>query len=68
MQALPMQGDVIPEVLAFWDAQLAPLTALGIDPARITLDPGVGFGKSVAQNFALLGRQRELLATGYPCC
>ena len=66
MQTLPMQGDVIPEVLAFWDAQLAPLTALGIDPARIALDPGVGFGKSVAQNFALLGRQRELLATGYP--
>jgi len=30
------------------------------------LDPGIGFGKTVAQNFALLARQQELLAAGYP--
>jgi dihydropteroate synthase len=34
--------------------------------ARICLDPGVGFGKTVAQNFALLARQAELLPLGYP--
>ncbi|WP_307648036.1 dihydropteroate synthase [Variovorax boronicumulans] len=66
MQAVPMQGDVIPEVLSFWAVQLAKLHALQINPSRITLDPGVGFGKTVAQNFALLGRQRELLGAGYP--
>ncbi|RQO45984.1 dihydropteroate synthase [Variovorax sp. KBW07] len=66
MQATPMDGDVIPEVLAFWAEQVARLGALQIHPSRITLDPGVGFGKTVAQNFALLGRQRELLAAGYP--
>ncbi len=66
MQAVPMQGDVIPEVLSFWAEQVAQLRALQIDPSRITLDPGVGFGKTVAQNFALLGRQRELLDAGYP--
>lgn len=66
MQAVPMQGDVIPEVLAFWAEQVAQLRALQIDPSRVTLDPGVGFGKTVAQNFALLGRQRELLGAGYP--
>ncbi|MDP9893987.1 dihydropteroate synthase [Variovorax boronicumulans] len=66
MQAVPMQGDVIPEVLAFWAAQLAQLHSLQIDPSRITLDPGVGFGKTVTQNFALLGRQRELLGARYP--
>ncbi|SFP42869.1 dihydropteroate synthase [Variovorax sp. 770b2] len=66
MQAVPMQGDVIPEVMAFWAEQVAHLHALQIDPSRITLDPGVGFGKTVAQNFALLGRQRELLGAGYP--
>jgi dihydropteroate synthase len=66
MQAAPMQGDVIPEVMAFWAAQVAHLHALRIEPSRITLDPGVGFGKTVAQNFALLGRQRELLDAGYP--
>jgi dihydropteroate synthase len=66
MQALPMQGDVIPEVLSFWAEQVAQLRALRIDPSRITLDPGVGFGKTVAQNFTLLGRQHELLDAGYP--
>jgi len=66
MQAAPMQGDVMPAVLSFWAEQLAQLQALKIDPSRITLDPGIGFGKTVAQNFVLLARQRELLAAGYP--
>ena len=33
---------------------------------HIAIDPGIGFGKTVAQNFALLARQRELLSLGYP--
>lgn len=66
MQAVPMAGDVIPEVLSFLSAQVQLLREMGVDPSRITLDPGVGFGKTVAQNFALLARQCELLAGGYP--
>jgi dihydropteroate synthase len=66
MQAVPMAGDVIPEVLSFLTVQVQLLRALGVDHSRITLDPGVGFGKTVAQNFALLARQREMLAAGYP--
>jgi dihydropteroate synthase len=66
MQAVPMAGDVIPEVLSFLSTQLKQLRALGVDASRIALDPGVGFGKTVAQNFALLARQRELLAGGLP--
>ncbi|RSZ35433.1 dihydropteroate synthase [Variovorax beijingensis] len=66
MQASPMQGDVVPQVLSFWAGQVARLQALKVDPSRITLDPGIGFGKTVAQNFALLARQRELLEAGYP--
>jgi len=66
MQAVPMAGDVIPEVLSFLEAQVQLLRTMGVDPSRITLDPGVGFGKTVAQNFALLARQCELLAGGYP--
>jgi dihydropteroate synthase len=66
MQAVPMAGDVIPDVLSFLAAQLQRLQALGVDFSRITLDPGVGFGKTVAQNFALLARQHELLAGGLP--
>ena len=66
MQAAPMWGDVVPEVLSFLEQQAQLLRRLGVDASRITLDPGVGFGKTVAQNFALLARQRELLAGGYP--
>jgi dihydropteroate synthase len=66
MQAAPMDGEVVPQVLDFWREQLDALGALGIAPARITLDPGIGFGKTVAQNFALLARQRELLGAGHP--
>ena len=66
MQTQPMQGDVIPQVLQFWDRITQALLLLGIDRSRIVLDPGIGFGKTVEQNFALLARQQELLAAGYP--
>mgnify|MGYP001952230393 CR=1 FL=1 len=66
MQAAPMDGEVVPQVLDFWREQLDALGALGIAPERISLDPGIGFGKTVAQNFALLARQRELLGAGHP--
>jgi dihydropteroate synthase len=42
------------------------LDALGVAKNRITLDPGIGFGKTLAQNFALLARQQDLLSIGYP--
>ena len=66
MQLAPMAGDVVPQVLSFLRQKAGDLKALGVHPARIVLDPGIGFGKTVAQNFALLARQQELLAAGYP--
>ena len=66
MQTAPMQGDVVPQVLTFLEQQGQHLQALGVDKARIAIDPGIGFGKTVEQNFALLARQRELLALGCP--
>ena len=66
MQVAPMEGDVVPQVLAFLEAAAANLQAAGVDKSRIVLDVGVGFGKTVAQNFALLARQREFLSAGYP--
>jgi dihydropteroate synthase len=66
MQAAPMEGDVLPQVLSFLEAAARDLLALGVDARRIVLDPGIGFGKTVAQNFSLLARQSELLAAGYP--
>ena len=66
MQMTPMQGDVVPQVLSFLKHATQALRAAGVEMDRIVLDAGIGFGKTVAQNFALLARQRELLAAGYP--
>ena len=66
MQAQPMEGDVVPQVLVFLARAAQALEALGVARERIVLDPGIGFGKTVAQNFSLLARQQELLAAGYP--
>jgi dihydropteroate synthase len=66
MQAAPMEGDVVPQVLSFLEQAAQDLQGLGVGKARIVLDPGIGFGKTVTQNFALLARQAELLAAGYP--
>lgn len=66
MQASPMQGDVVPQVLSFLEQTANVLQALGVKKSRIVFDPGVGFGKTVAQNFSLLARQHEFLAAGYP--
>lgn len=66
MQVAPMEGDVVPQVLSFLELHAHNLRGLGIEMSRICLDPGVGFGKSVAQNFALLARQADLAALGYP--
>lgn len=66
MQSAPMAGDAVPQVLSFLKQRAQALQVLGIDRARIVLDPGIGFGKAVEQNFALLARQQELVALGYP--
>ena len=66
MQAAPMQGDVVQQVRSFLEQSAQGLSALGVAKARVVLDPGVGFGKTVEQNFALLARQPELLALGHP--
>ena len=66
MQIEPMQGDAVAQVLDFLTRVASELRALGVAATRIAIDPGIGFGKTVAQNFSLLARQRELLSAGYP--
>lgn len=66
MQQAPMEGDVLPQVLSFLERLAQDLRGLGVEKARICLDPGIGFGKTVQQNFALLARQTELVQLGYP--
>ena len=66
MQLATMEGDVVPQVLGFLKRIAQDLQERGVHRSRIVIDPGIGFGKTVAQNFALLARQQELLALGYP--
>jgi len=62
----PVYGDVVAEVAAFLRERAEAVRAAGVAAERITLDPGIGFGKTSAHNLALLARQRELLPLGYP--
>jgi dihydropteroate synthase len=64
MQLAPMQGDVLTPVRDFLHARSRALKARGVHADRIVWDPGIGFGKTVEQNFSLLARQAELLAGG----
>ena len=66
MQQQRSYTDIVAEVRDFLLQRTAALTAAGCAPARIALDPGIGFGKSVEGNFELLRRQCELLALGHP--
>ena len=66
MQLAPMAGDAVDQVRAFLRERLQSLQSLGVAPGRLSVDPGIGFGKTVAQNFALLARQAELRALGCP--
>ena len=65
MQAAPMEGDVVAQVLSFLEHSAQNLRALGVQKDRIVLDPGIGFGKTVAQNFALLAHQQRLCDAGH---
>lgn len=66
MQIAPMEGDAVPLVVAFLQKHAKGLRDAGVAAERIVLDYGIGFGKTVEQNFALLARQTEVLALGYP--
>jgi dihydropteroate synthase len=66
MQQAPRYDDVVEEVKAFLSSRIAVCEKAGIPRARITIDPGFGFGKTVAHNLVLLKRLPELAALGFP--
>lgn len=66
MQLDTMSGDVMGSVQQFLQNRMQSLVAQGVDSARLVLDPGIGFGKTVSQNFDLLARQSDLLIAGRP--
>jgi dihydropteroate synthase len=66
MQRDPRYGDVVDDVRAFLSERLELAVAEGIAAERIWLDPGIGFGKTMAHNLELLRRLHELVALGRP--
>ncbi len=66
MQARPAYEDVVTEVVDFFQERLEEADQQGIDRRRITLDPGFGFGKSVAHNLTLLGCLEDTRVGGLP--
>jgi len=54
MQKNPRYGDVVDDLCAFFEERLAVLTAAGVPEANIVLDPGIGFGKLLEHNLAIL--------------
>lgn len=60
MQTAPMDGDVVNPVGQFLQGRAQTLESRGVQRDRIVLDPGIGFGKTVRQNFSLLAQQSEL--------
>jgi dihydropteroate synthase len=66
MQTDRMVGDVLLAVKSFLQERVEALRALTVSADRLVLDPGIGFGKTVEQNFQLLAQQDQLLDLGLP--
>jgi dihydropteroate synthase len=66
MQADPRYADVVDDVGAFLEERMAHAVREGVREERIVLDPGIGFGKTVAHNLELLRRLDELTGLGRP--
>jgi dihydropteroate synthase len=62
----PIYEDIVKDVANALAERARVAEATGIERAKIVLDPGFGFGKSVEQNLELLGRINEIAALGYP--
>ncbi len=66
MQADPRYDDVVAEVAAYLNDRAQAAMAAGVARDRIWLDPGIGFGKTLAHNMALTAHLQTLTALGFP--
>ncbi len=66
MQQAPVYRDVVREVRDWLAGRVGALQHAGVDPARIVVDPGIGFGKSLEHNLALVARLPEAVPGGVP--
>jgi dihydropteroate synthase len=66
MQLNPTYDDVVRETIAFLRERIAAAEGAGIEPHRILVDPGIGFGKTMGHNLELLRRQSDFATLGRP--
>lgn len=66
MQQDPVYGDVVREVIDYLEKGIAIAEKAGVDRERTLIDPGIGFGKTLAHNLAILDRLDEFRALGRP--
>jgi dihydropteroate synthase len=66
MQSDPRYGDVVREVRAFLAARAEGAIAAGVEEENVILDPGIGFGKTLEHNLALLNPLDSIVALGFP--
>ena len=66
MQAAPHYEDVLAEVCEYLSHRAERVMAAGVDRDRIWIDPGIGFGKTLAHNLALLAGLERIVALGFP--
>ena len=66
MQQRPRYADVAADVAAFLKSAAARAQRAGIHASRILIDPGIGFGKTLAHNLRILSRLDDLVKLGYP--
>lgn len=66
MQVNPRYGNVVEEILAFFEEHLARLVKAGLPEDRIVLDPGIGFGKNKDHTVAILKGLERFASLGRP--
>jgi dihydropteroate synthase len=68
MQLNPTYADVVNDTVTFFQQRLHELTGFGIEQSRITIDPGIGFGKTLEQTITQLRYIKAYSAMGRPIC
>jgi dihydropteroate synthase len=66
MQEAPRYDDVMEELYLFLGERRDAAVEAGVEPGRILLDPGIGFGKRLEDNLTILSRLQELRCLGHP--
>ncbi|WP_457573960.1 dihydropteroate synthase [Desulfolithobacter sp.] len=65
MQLDPRYDDVVEDIITFFQERIAWMSEQGIDPQRIIIDPGIGFGKTLEHNLEILRNVARFRATGH---